>query len=363
MDVIFNMNKIKHVQLKKLFNDYVDLSHPTDFSRGVNLYINIESILRQITQKDFEKIGKVTEFSDYSKIYFSNILNLLAHYRMFFNRNSIPHNIYIYFAYPLPGDYINRSYLPTYRLSLDVDGKNTGTRLMRKIIRDNMDALETIFEYIQDASLLYSNIVEPSVIPLLIQPDNDYENIIVSNDDYDYGYIKYDFHILRPRRGILVNKTNIIDILKQDGRVVNNKTVDYRYISIIIAMLGNQYRDIPKIPNIGISKIIDMIREGESKGLLLPTINSVSVISRSMVNHSESFTTNYNVTDLDTQLRRAPEYVRLELRDKLSRNLYAVEDFKAINSKYFDEYPILINDIQPYLKKKGKRVKKNIFWE
>lgn len=358
MDVVFNMNKTKHVILADLFNKYVDLSHEKDYSRGINLYINLESILKSVTHKNFEEVSKMTTFEDVSRQFFANVLNLLAHYRMFFNRNGIPHKIFMYLGYPTPGDFDNRDILSSYRTTLDRESKDTGTRLMRKIVNTVMETLDIIFEYIQDAFLLHSNIIEPSIIPLVVKPDNDYVNMIVSNDDYDYQYISSGFKVLRPRRDIIVDQTNVIDVLKRDAKIQNDKTISHMFLSTIMSILGNQYRDIPKIGRDGMSGIINKINKALNDGFITDTISSPELLANIVSpDNRDEFIRNYKVTDIQYQYLRVPKHVKLALEHKIKLDFYDVQAFIDMSRKYFTDHPIMIKDVQPYIEQKGKRVK------
>lgn len=358
MDVVFNMNKTKHVVLAELFNKYIDLSHPKDYSRGVNIYINLESILKGITYKSFNDLSKMSSFEDASKQFFANVLNLLAHYRMFMNRNGIPHKIYMYLAHPTTGDFDNSDIVPTYRTTLERETKDSGIRLIRKIINTVLETLDIIFEYVQDAFLLYSNVVEPSVIPMIIKPDNDYVNLLITNDNYDYQYINSGFKILRPLRDIIVDESNVIDVLKRDARIQNSKTVNPMFLSTIFSMLGDRYRDIPKLGRDGMSGILNKINKALTDGYITDTITSPELLANIVSPDSRDlFMRNYKVTDIPSQYLRVPKHIRLMLEHKIKLDFYDVQAFIDINRKYFTEYPIMIKDVQPYSKIKGKRVK------
>ena len=164
IDILFNMKKIKFNKLDELINDNkVDLS-----CKHVNVFINIEPILKHLTTM---KIDNYMRVKNNSKVFqlIANIINLAAHYRLYFSSRKIYSNIYLYVQHPFDIIYKNQIYNKDYR-----DGYKFryADNVNNFIVCDNISAsipfIKIILEYVENCNFIESGEIENSVIPYII---------------------------------------------------------------------------------------------------------------------------------------------------------------------------------------------------
>ena len=89
MEVFFNMFKVKYSKLLELLRENEDINIGTD--NTVHIYINLETILMKLCNPE---TSQYISISKTAKIEFiANIINLAAHYRLFFTKYKIDSKI------------------------------------------------------------------------------------------------------------------------------------------------------------------------------------------------------------------------------------------------------------------------------
>ena len=92
MDVFFNMYKVKYSKLLDLLRENNDINIGSDDT--VHIYINLETIILKMC--NLETNQEISINKNAKLQFIANIINLAAHYRMFFTKHKIESKIFLY---------------------------------------------------------------------------------------------------------------------------------------------------------------------------------------------------------------------------------------------------------------------------
>ena len=354
MDLYFNMFKIKYSKLDELLNDFT-------FSKGeeVYIYISLESILKKLTSTITDKENIILN-SKRNIILTSCVFNLISHYRYYFHKKSVCSKIFVYGPESIDVDYLNREYNKDYRTKLMLMNVEE-TSSIGKTYKDSVKMIKTILNYIEGVNFITSGILEPSVIPLII---NKYfkteinKNFLITDDRYEYQYIKNYFVILKPKmdKSTLIDSLNVMDILKSKTKCKNIPNPDINFLPFIISILGDKYRNIDKIKGMGISRIYNEINKGLESNIITNDIENVnSLLCLVNENFQNDFLINYMTTSIFEQYKKISDveekYILNQIIDK-----YDGGYMKVINENYFNEHPLNIIEINTGIKKRNLKI-------
>lgn len=345
MEVIFNMHKIKYADMNKI------LGEPNKGS--YQLFINLEPLLRKLIRANIEEYIKSADMTLRVREFISNVLNLVAHYRKYFTGKGKKTEIIVYMAKP-DATFINSMIYEDYRNNMkDIHSTRT---VFGKFLREILEPIQLFFTFIEGIYFVTTDNIEPSLVPALMK--NDMANqIILTTDRYEYQYVNMDYTILRPKaKGMsyCITKHNAISRMKKEDGVINDKEVGANFIPLILSFIGDAKRSIPKVKGIGISKIVDLLRDGIDKGNITESTSNIHLLE-TLLNDDlrEVIKRNYIITDINTQLFSVGESTKLILLDgKVDR--FDNVSLKRLND-IFDRFPIMLEELQP-LKDKPKSV-------
>lgn len=341
MDRTFNLFKVRFNVLDDLFSQ--QCKHITPNSR-VNVYINMEPVLRKllsVTNENYSRVSKIN-----LKEFTSNIINLAAHYRLFFSKHKLYSKIYVYIPTP-QSSYINTSFIDEYRQGYYHNmTKNAKYKNLGNVISDSQEIVQLISEYIEGVYFIESGSIENSLIPYIINSENNdnFDNFIVSNDPYDFQYVNHGFNIIVPKKenSYIVNKDNLIDILKQREHVESDIEPGSLVYPFILSIMGDKRRNIPKISRMGLVTILKTIDKAIKQNIITDrtfNINLLSGIVRE--DYASILLNNFYCTDIKSQFSRLGQYdtyfITKQIKDK-----YDEESLKKINDLYFSETPIML---------------------
>ena len=248
----FNMFKIKYSKLDELLKDFT-------FEKGeeVYIYINIESILKKLSSTIADRQNIINP-SKRNLVLTSCVFNLVSHYRYYFHKKSICSRIFVYGPESIDVKYLNREYNKDYRMKAVILNTEE-TSSIAKTYEDSVKMIKTILNYIEGVYFITSGIIEPSIVPLVISKYFRTEvnkNFLITDDRYEYQYIKEYFIILKPRmdKSQLIDSLNVMDILKSKTKCNNIENPDINFLPFIISVLGDKYRNIDKIKGLGVSR-------------------------------------------------------------------------------------------------------------
>lgn len=346
MDPLFNMFKVKFAKLDELLT-----KHCTEITRDsrVNFFINLEPILKKLVGANIEDYLKVrTEEKTFEMI--SNIINLAAHYRLFFTKNKLHSKIYMYLNYPFKTMYKNRLMNPEYRKYYQHRySKDARTIVLGNTIDNVIPFSKIILEYVDGVYLIQSESIESSLVPHIIakeSPSNTV-NFVLSTDKYDYQYANKGFYVIRPKQdeSYIVTDKNLINILKTEEKIVNDIEVGAHFYPFILSLLGDKYRNIDKIKRIGLSSLLKTINKAIEEDIIGKDVSNINILSSIIKEEYRGLLlTNYYCTDIDTQFNL------LNIKDLHSITSQLTDKFdnvalKNINDQYFRNHPLLLLEL------------------
>jgi hypothetical protein len=350
----FNMFKIKYSKLEELLEDFT-------FTKGeeVYIYINLESILKKLSSTIADKQNIINP-KKRNIVLTSCVFNLISHYRYYFHKKSVCSRIFVYGPEAINTNYLNREYNKDYRMK-SVIMNTEETSSIAKTYEDSVKMIKTILNYIEGVNFITSGIIEPSVIPLVISKHFRTEinkNFLITDDRYDYQYIKEYFIILKPRmdKSLLIDSLNVMDVLKSRTKCNNIPNPDINFLPFIISILGDKYRNIDKIKGLGVSRIYNKINEGLKSNIITNDINNINSLA-CLVNEEfqNDFLINYMTTSIFEQYKKMSDveekYILNQIIDKHDGGY-----LKVINEDYFNEYPLNIIEINTGIKKRKLKI-------
>jgi len=353
-ELYFNMFKIKYSKLDELLKDFT-------FDKGeeIYIYINLECILKKLTSTITDR-ENVIMGSKRNIILSSCVFNLISHYRYYFHKRSICSKIFIYGPESVDMDYLNREYNKDYRTKLMLMNTEQ-TSSIGKMYEESIKMIKTLLTYVEGVNFITSGIIEPSVIPLVISKYFKTErnkNFLITDDRYEYQYIRDYFIILKPKmeKSVLIDQVNIMDILKGKTQCKNTFNPDINFLPFIISVLGDKYRNIDRIKGMGISTIYKEINNGLNKDIVTNDVNNINSLSCLIKEEFQNdFLINYMTSSIFEQYKKLSDveikYITNQIIDK-----YDGGYMKVINENYFNEFPLNIIEINTGIKKRPIKI-------
>lgn len=345
MDPIFNLHKVRFAVL----DDLMKRSGPT-FKKGetANIYINLEIILRKMRAQNVEDYLKVRKEKKMYEL-ISNIINLIAHYRLYFTKNKIYSKVFLYMNFPFEGEYKNRVFNTTYRRYYQERyTKDDRTQVLRSSLNAAIPLTKIILEYVEDVHFVSSNTIEASVLPaILAEKKPATHHFIVSSDPYDYQHALDGFYIIRPKQqnSYIVNKDNLISVSKMEANVMTKIEVPATFYPFILSVLGDKERSIEKIRGVGIKTILTMLKKGLDAHLISPDLTNVNLLLQVIRDeYKDLIMSNYFSTNITIQKQMLNSIDRDAIETQLT-NLYGHRSLKDLNDQYFIEHPIQIMEL------------------
>lgn len=362
MDPIFNMFKVKYSKLDELVTEHCKEITPDS---RVNLFINLEPILKKLTSSNIDEYLKIRkEEKAYELI--SNVINLAAHYRLFFSKNKVYSNVYMYLNYPFKNVYKNRAVNPDYRKNYEHKyTKDTKTTVLSNTLDNILPFIKIILEYVQGVYLIEADSIESSLVPHIIKkekPTNEI-NMIITTDRYDYQYVNKDYYIIRPKKddSYMVTKENLIHMLKLEDKIVNDIMVGSHFYPFILSLLGDKYRNISKIKGIGLASLLKTVNTAIEKEVIGKDVSNINILSNIIKEEYKGLLLqNYYCVDIDTQFQM------LNIKDLYSITSQITDKFdnvalKDINNRYFKNSPIYLLELTDANNLINKKKRKNVF--
>lgn len=361
MDPIFNMHKVKFSKLDELLSVHSPELNPGD---KVNVFINLESVLKKLTAAYIDDYLKIkSQEKQYEMI--SNMINLISHYRLFFTKNKIYSNIYLYMNFPFEKPYKNRLFNPDYRKYYEHRyTEDKRTKMLNYVMENTIPIAKIILEYVENVHFISAENVESSMVPQIINQISDNKvqgNFIVTTDRYDYQYALMGYKIIRPKKdhSYVVTDKNLINVMKMEEKIIQEATVEPTFYPFILSMLEDKYRNITKIRGVGLSKIITAINKAIDLDIINSNVKSIHLLSTIIKeDHRQLLVNNFNCIDIPTQT------AMLNSRDYQNIKVQCVNKFdnvslKKLNDKYFRFHPISLLELtsaNTLIKKKKKDI-------
>lgn len=364
MDFLFNAFKIRYVKMNKLFRDL-----HLNGVKSITLYINLESIINPLHQKSYEEflasctLDAVTE--EYKRI-IANIINIAAHYRLYFTRERVFSSIvFFYNDLDVSDKYNNKVHIKKYRKTYHEMYDNSKYERVNEVIHWAIQYCHKIVDFIDHVYILKSDRLDSSVIPYLCK-DTKYLksdlDLILTKDPYDFQYVNHDFMVLLPHGddSVILHRGTLIKYL-----LFKNDMLDkYKFLispmlyPFILSVTGNKKRNLDKLKGIGFKKLYkeleklyiqDYLSDENPASYNIEYLNDLIKSSNGFYNTGvrELICNNYYAIDLDRQLNISNK----DDNDNILSGLidrYDTSGLKKLNDKTFADYPINLVELNNY---------------
>ena len=369
IDAIFNLRKVKFSKLDVLFSDL----EIKEMVQKVNIFINLESLFRKIHNKYVEEqliALQKKELKEFHMNLISNVLNLAAHYRLYFNKNKIGTNIVFYIQEM--DKYVNLNnvqYCKNYRKSFIrkyTDHPELVT--VNNVIRSTLNALDTIVTYVEDVYLVSSDRVESSVIPLALIDGKVLDgnlNLMVTTDPYDMQYVNKNFIIIYPagEESMIVTKKNLFDVFRINEILTVEGSLPTYLLTFILSVIGDKNRGIDKVKGTSFNKVFKtLLKVYDKLGItdddyigFEELVSAIKDDPNDPNGNKKRVVDNYYATDLSSQVRMISKVQMKHLTDCLI-NTYESGALTGINDKYFSTTPINVRELAQYKKSSGRKL-------
>lgn len=350
MELYFNMFKIRYLVLDELLKDI-------EFEKGeeINIFINLETVLKKIINTIEDK-ENILSGPKRNLLLTSCVFNLIAHYRNYFNKHMVCSKVYIFGPENMDSQYLNRNYIEDYRKDVILLNMTKSTSIGH-IYSHSIKIMKNILEYVEGVYFITSGIIEPSVVPLIVTEDLGNEknkNFLISDDKYDYQYIKENFFILKPRmdKSMLITSDNVMEILKEKTKCTYTTNPHVNFIPFILSILGDNYRSIPKVKRLGISTIYKLINSGIKNNKINENVTSISSLNQIVDAYNQNqIALNYLCTNVREQQKRLSNTDIIHIKNQLI-DKYDGGYLRNLNDEYFIEFPLNIIEITRGIKNK-----------
>ena len=342
IDPIFNMFKIKF--------DMLDSWSDLKGVKKARIFVNLENVLKVLYSPRLnEFILTNGNTVDVKRCLVSNIINLAQHYRLYCAKYKIENEVFLYWN-TASINYLNRQYIPDYRSYYNNKiYKNECCSYLSRCMDDILDQLRVIVSYVNQVYVITDDQIESGLIPYIFyrdQKDTNIKNIIVTNSKYEYQYILYGFDVWKPDRenSLRLTSENVIDYLKEMNKIVSTDTVPINFLPFMISLLGDKYRNIPKLNRVGLASIIKMINQGLKSYIITENTTNIDMLAQCInENYRETFINNYRCTSLPHQYEQMSGSIE---RDIFNCVIDKYDDgaLQYLNDKYFKEHLIMMID-------------------
>ena len=365
IDALFNLHKVRFSKMEILFRD-IEVKEAID---RVNVFINVEAIFNKFHNKYTEEALVVMtkeEIRAFHMSIISNVINLAAHYRLFFAKNKIRSNIVFYMnEFSKYGEQNNSIHVSDYREKYVYSyTQNPNYELINGVMRSVLNAIEAIVDYLENIYFVSSDRIESSVIPLVMVEDKMLDgqlNFIVSTDPYDMQYVNKNFLVIAPmgdESRVLTTK-NVYEFFRAKGELKVDDELPSYLLPFILSTCGDKRRSLDKVKGTSFNSIYKGIKKLFTK-LDISDEEYVSfeelaiAIKEDPLNPSgnrKRVVKNYMCIDLDRQLSMVSPSQKTTIEQQL-KDRFDSESLKMINKKHFQECPLQIVELNQYHPKK-----------
>ena len=313
----------------------------------VNLFINFESVMRNIIQERGLNVT-ISYFKEKVSLELeSSILNLIAHYRGWMKKNKFKPKVYLYYTdltnttdqqMVCYNKYYRQFYKNKYKQNPQY--RAVGDLLTDVVIPD----LKLILSYVDGCYFLTADTFDGSIIPLLVANMSGAKNILISSDVFDTLYLfNPNFLTMYVKRrykyfSVTCDKDSTIPLLAKtespfDATIFRNEL----YYRLLLSVVGSKIRNVKGASGLGINRLMDILQHNESE--ILHDFSSIeSILPFFPEKYREGLKEAYQCMGLDTQYgllsKTDIENVRSQIVDKIDPSI------QTINNRRFLEHPV-----------------------
>jgi hypothetical protein len=295
---------LKYNELDKLIYSHNFKISPED---DVNVFINFECILRNITlHKNLQDIVNFYKHDVVIELE-SAILNLMAHYKVYFKGKRNTKLFFYYTSLESKNQQMNiynKYYRSFYqnRFSQNPQFKQMGNLLIDTVIPE----IKLILEYVPNCYFLESSSFDSSIIPMIIGNE---KNILISGDSFDTLYFLNPKFITIYLKGRFSHRTIITELPVAVQSITNHDNPfeliifnSSLYYKLLLSIKGSKIRNISSSKGFGYTKFMKLLTEGIEKNIVLKDFESIeSIIQLFPEKYQDDIKLAFQCTDIDIQ--------------------------------------------------------------
>jgi len=346
ISIISKMTKYNVLETKLINSDTNEFFR----SNVVNLFIDLRSIIGKI-YVDIDKKGMEEFIFTDQKIWMSSTLvNLIGHYRMFFDKFGFSTRVFLFYSLNVDDTLIKIN--PDYKKKF-IEDRNQSN--ITELVNTNLELVKTILEYVNNVFIINTENIEERIFPYLavkrlsksLLNDN---NIILTNDPYYSVYFKYEFGVLTMKGDkskfftpIDYCAKNLLVSISSSKKVIK----EYAFLNlypIYISLIGDKKVSIKGIRTYGVSKSLGFIEELVREGILTDTVYTLKMLEDIIKEgkflkkdeDNNTFLNNFKCIDCETIFRNHSISEVLKIKQQVynkSNNYYALDDINQLNLK------------------------------
>ena len=349
MDVHFNAYKVKY----DILDEHLKKIQRAQYVRSMDIFISLDDVIHNMHRP---LVNKETQLCGINAVKqcVTNIINLVAHYKMWATKRRIQCRIFGIFTTTLH-HFKNAIYLPNYRdyFAVISDRNSAQFFFVNDATLNALPIIKNIGDYVEDVFFVDSRYLEPSIIPLFLRQAGvaNYEwAMVISRDHYDLQYAYRDKWIFVSPKG---DNTRIVDrahlwtylAVREHIKEIPEKAAFFHHnlFPMALALTGNKYRTIPRLQRIGWATVfsyLNTITDQETESLQILTRRLMEILEKKGV---EPALLNRNLAciNIEEQVSVMNDIDRASIMDQLKY----VSDHDALttmNELYFSEFPINI---------------------
>ena len=333
-----------------ILNQYIH-NHPIKLVPGdnINVFINLECILRNLSMQ--KGLGRIMSFNKQQMTIEleSSILNLMAMYRMYFNKEKCNTKLYFYITDLNDNnqqmEIYNKYYRSFYRNKYM---KNPQFRHIGKLLNDIViPEVELILFYVPGCYLIKSKTFDSSIIPYIISTFSDSKNVIITGDIFDTLYLfNPNFITLYIKRryqhfSIITDiDTTVQSIVKGESPFDLTIFNSEMYFRLLLSIRGSKIRNIQSPDKFSYGKLLSILKQGLAEGIVMKDFESIdSIIDLFPEKYRSQIKESFCCTGIDTQYNLLSEFdiqnIKSQIVDKIDMN-----SLEILNNRRFLDYPI-----------------------
>lgn len=351
--VCFNMLKLKYRDYDESLTKLNFLS-PND---KVNVFINFETVLKLLsTVKDIDK--KIYSAKDFTELMVSNMVNLCAHYRRFFRGNGLQTRVFLYFTDIETQSFNESEILEDYRSYYNVKYMRNPRFVLLgdALVNDIIPMVKTITTFIPGVYAIPAKGIEGSLVPYIIsREDPEWRNLIITGDMVDTQYMYDETFVCHYLRRSPLNSSvscTISDLLintlkkpNNDYTVENEMYKNKSFYILLLSVLGEKYRSIEGIDNIGNASLLKILSEGIQNYKITQSTMHIELLSKLFPdNIQKDIIRNFNCLDIHTMcdsLSKDQKFSILsQMEDRVDNN-----SLLKLNGKDFYKHPLMLEEL------------------
>lgn len=330
--------------------------HPMHINQldEVNVFINLECVIKNLSMQ-----RGLSTFVTFNKQKFvieleSSILNLIANYRMYFQKEKCFPKLYFYITSLNDNNQQMKCYNKYYRdFYHNKYTNNPQFKLIGETLKNIvLPEIKLILLYVPGCYYLESDNFDSSLIPQIVSSFSNRKNVIITGDIFDTLYMfNPNFLPVYINRRFLhfsvysdiesVVRSIIKDESPFDLTIFNSEL----YYKLLLSVRGSKIRNIKASKGFGYLKFMEIIKQGIKDDIILKDFESInSIIQLFPENYREDIKIAFQCMNLDTQYQLLSdiniENIKSQIIDKID-----IKSVEALNNKRFIEFPINIQGL------------------